>query len=121
MPKRAEGGFTLIEILVALAVAGGALVLVLSGNAASLARSIRSQSEARLERAAESVLAAWRAAAEPMREGPMAGFDRHSWEIRTTPDDGTAGLKQLIRATFRIYGPGGEVVVERVELVHGLR
>lgn len=107
--KRADRGFTLIEVLVALAVAGGALVLVLSANGASLRKSVRARLDERLERAAESKFAEWRIGAERAAEGPLPGFDRHRWEVRTALED-LAGLKKLSRVTFTVTGPEGKVL-----------
>jgi prepilin-type N-terminal cleavage/methylation domain-containing protein len=107
--SRAERGFTLIEVLVALAVAGGALVLVLSANGASLRKSVRARLDERLQRAAESKFAEWQVGAERAAEGPLAGFDRHRWEIRTARED-LGGLKKLSRVTFTVTGPEGKVL-----------
>ena len=107
--SRAERGFTLIEVLVALAVAGGALVLVLSANGASLRKSVNARLEERLQRAAESKFAEWQIGAERAAEGPLPGFDKHRWEIRTARED-IAPLKKLSRVTFTVTGPTGKVL-----------
>src|SRR5258708_23093301 len=105
--SRTESGFTLIEVLVALAVAGGALVLVLSANGASLRKSVTARLDARLQRAAESKFAEWQIGAERAAQGPLSGFDQHRWEIRTARED-IAPLKKLSRITFIVMGPAGK-------------
>jgi len=113
--RRNRRGFTLIEVMVALAVAGGTLVLVLSANAASLRRSAEAGHRARLERAAEGKLAEWCAGIETAREGALAGFDGHRWEIREEADR-AGGLKRLRRVTLVVRG---DAVLERSILLHG--
>ncbi|HEX7900572.1 MAG TPA: prepilin-type N-terminal cleavage/methylation domain-containing protein [Planctomycetota bacterium] len=110
-------GFTLLEILVALAIAAGSLVLVTAAVAGSLKRSAGAEVDARLERAAESRLAEWTSGLEAQREGALAGFDGHRWELRTSPEPGV--LSRLKRVTLAVYGPGGAKVLERSELLHG--
>ena len=116
--KRCDKGFTLLEILVALAIASVSLALVSAAVSGSLRRSARAEVDARLERAAESKLAEWTSSLEAQREGPLAGFDGHRWELRSSPECGS-GLKQLHRATLIVTGPGGGTVLERATLLHG--
>ncbi|HEV3028070.1 MAG TPA: prepilin-type N-terminal cleavage/methylation domain-containing protein [Planctomycetota bacterium] len=105
--KRVDPGFTLIEVMVALAVAGGALVLVLSANGASLRKSVNARLKERLERAAESKFAEWQIGAERASEGPLPGFDGHRWEVRTARED-IGSLKKLFRTTFTVTGSAGK-------------
>jgi len=107
--SRVNRGFTLIEVLVALAVAGGALVLVLSANGASLRKSATARIDERLRRAAESKFAEWQVGAERGAEGPLPGFDGHRWEVRTAREE-MASLKKLSRITFTVTGPEGKVL-----------
>jgi prepilin-type N-terminal cleavage/methylation domain-containing protein len=102
-------GFTLIEVLVALAIAGGALVLILSANGASIRKSVDARLTERLHRAAESKFSEWKCGAERAAEGPLAGFDGHRWEIRTARED-LSPLRKLIRIRFTVTGPGGRVI-----------
>ncbi len=115
--KRRVSGFTLLEILVALAIAAGALVLVTAAVAESLKRSATADVEGRLERAAESKLAEWASGLESRREGALTGFDGHRWEIRTSAEPGA--VKRLQRATLRVYA-GLTKVLERSELLYGV-
>ena len=107
--SRADRGFTLIEVMVALAVAGRALVLVLSANSASLRKSVQARLDERLERAAESRFSEWQLGAERASEGPLAGFDTHRWEVRVARLD-LASLRRLSRVTFTVTGPAGKVL-----------
>ena len=102
-------GFTLIEVLVALAIAGGALVLILAANGASLRKSVDARLSERLQRAAESKFAEWKCGAERAAEGPIAGFDGHRWEVRTSREV-LPPLRKLIRIRFSVTGPGGTVL-----------
>jgi prepilin-type N-terminal cleavage/methylation domain-containing protein len=104
--KRAERGFTLVEVLVALAIASGALILILSANGASLRKSVSARVSERLERAAESKFSEWKAGSERATEGALPGFSGHRWEIRTARE-GLAPLPKLIRIRFTVTGPGG--------------
>jgi len=107
--SRAERGFTLIEVLVALAVAGGALVLVQSANGASLRKGVQARLDERIRRAAESKLAEWQAGAERAAEGPLPGFDRHRWEVRVARED-LPPLRKLSRITFTVTDPAGKLL-----------
>jgi prepilin-type N-terminal cleavage/methylation domain-containing protein len=117
MRTRRRGGFTLIEVLVALAIASGALVLILSAANASLRRSVRAGLDSRLDRAAESKLSEWLSGAERGTEGPLAGFADHRWEIRSAIES-VPPLRQLRRVTFTVAGPGGARVLEWPSLLH---
>ena len=115
--KSKREGFTLIEILVALAIASGSLVLILSANNASLRRSARAALDERLERAAESKLSEWLSGAERSSEGPLVGFDGHHWEIRSVFEP-QPPLHQLRRAIFTVSGPGGTKAIEWSRLIY---
>ena len=117
MRTRSDRGFTLIEVLVALAIASGALVLILSANAASLRRSAGAGVDERLGRATESKLSEWLSGAERHAEGPLSAFDGHRWEVRSVLEP-AAPLRQLRRVTFTVVGPGGMKSLEWVRLVH---
>ena len=107
--KRAERAFTLVEVLVALAIAGGALILILSANGASLRKSVEARISERLQRAAESKFSEWKAGAERASEGPLAGFADHRWEVRTARED-LAPLRRLTRIHFSVSGPSGRIL-----------
>lgn len=107
--RNRDRGFTLIEVLVALAIAGGALVLILSANGASLRKSVEARLSERLQRAAESKFAEWKSGVERAAEGPLAGFDGHRWEVRTSRED-LPPLRKLVRIRFSVTGPAGQVL-----------
>src|SRR6266849_2922864 len=107
--KRADRGFTLVEVLVALAIASGALILILSANNASLRRSVKSRLLERVQRAAESKFSEWRAGVERASEGPLQGFEAYRWEVHTTAES-TGALKRLSRVTFSVGTPDGRIL-----------
>jgi prepilin-type N-terminal cleavage/methylation domain-containing protein len=114
----AAAGFTLIEVLVALAIASGALVLILCATTTSLRRGARARLEARLERASESKLSEWLAGAERYAQGSLAGFDGHRWEVQDHAEL-LAPIRTLRRVTLTVRGPDGERVLEWTRLVQG--
>ena len=107
--NRRSRGFTLIEVLVALAIAGGALILILSANGASLRKSVDARVSERLHRAAESKFAEWKAGAERAPEGLLPGFADHRWEVRAARED-LAPLRKLVRLRFSVTGPSGRLL-----------
>jgi prepilin-type N-terminal cleavage/methylation domain-containing protein len=107
--SRVSRGFTLIEVLVALAIAGGALVLILSANGASLRKSVQARVAERLERAAESKFAECKAGAERASEGALPGFPSHRWELRVAREE-LLPLRKLSRLRFIVTGPEGPVL-----------
>jgi prepilin-type N-terminal cleavage/methylation domain-containing protein len=111
MKNRGERGFTLIEVLVALAVAGGALILILSANNASLRRSVESDERARVERAAESKLEEFAMGREPGWQGNLTGMPGWRWNAVREPSF-TVPLKRLKKVTFHVYRPDGSMELE---------
>ncbi len=117
MRKSRSAGFTLVEVLVALGIAGGTLVLVLSSNNASLRQSLSAREEVRLERAAESKFEECVLGLEPASRGELTGLEGWSWEAVRAPTH-VADLKHLKRVTFYVYRPDGSRALERTALVH---
>jgi len=101
---RRSAGFTLIEVLVALAIASGALLLLLSANSASLRKSVKARLSEQLERAAESKLAEWSAGIERASEGTLPGFPLYRWELRSAREESST-LRKLRRVVLRVSGP----------------
>lgn len=116
-PKRNDRAFTLVEILVALAVAGGALILVLSAANAALRQSVRSREEAQVERAAETKFEECLIGSERGLEGELPGFSRWRWSIEASPAR-VAGLKKLRQLTFTVRSPDGARTIEWQRLGH---
>lgn len=108
---RREAGFTLIEVMVALAIAAGSLVLVLGANNANLRRSVEARGELRLSRAIESQFEACLLGAEVAVAGDIEGFVGWRWEIYRSPSL-LAELKTLKRVTFAVWRPEGGKALE---------
>jgi len=107
--KRNDRGFTLVEVLVALAIAGGALILILSANGASLKKSVDARISERLQRAAESKFSEWKSGIERASEGPLPGFAGHTWEARKEREQ-LLPLRKMLRLRFSVQGQGGRVL-----------
>jgi type II secretion system protein I len=114
----AERAFTLIEVLVALAIAGGALILILSANNASLRRSVEANERARVELAAESKLDEFLLGREPGGQGEMDGMPGWRWSVVREPSF-SVPLKKLRQVTYRVARPDGSVALEWKRLQHG--
>lgn len=110
--RRSDGGFTLVEVLVALGIAGGALILILSATNAGFRKSRDSRESLRLERLAESKLKAWQAGLEPSGRGACAGLAGYQWEVRSAHSS-PGPLPGVATFALRIHGPEGQVLLER--------
>ncbi len=106
-----QGGFTLIEVLVALAIAGGALVLVLSAVNGSRKRSVQAREELEVVRAAEARLEECLLGIEGATAGDLRGRPGWTWEVSQIPTR-MAGLKKLRRLTFVVRWPDGSRAFE---------
>jgi len=104
MPRRNERGFTLIEVLVALGIAGGALLLVLSANNASLRRSAGSREDLRLVRAAESKYEEIVLGFDRSLSGELEGLPGWRWEVFRTKTY-VSQLKKMKHLQFVVYRP----------------
>lgn len=106
-----DAGFTLVEVLVALGIAGGALVLVLSANNASLKRSREAREDLRTVRSAESKYEECVLGIERALAGELEGLPGWRWEVFRTPRH-VVGLKRLHEVRFVVYRPEGGKVFE---------
>jgi len=98
-------------VLVALGIAGGALILVLSANNASLRRSAGSREDLRTLRAAESKFEELVAGLDASLSGDLDGLPGWRWEVfRTTTY--LAELKKLKRLQFIVYRPDASKAFE---------
>jgi len=104
--SRRAGGFTLIEILVALGIAGSALLLVLSANNASLRRSVGAREDLRLLRASESKYEEVLSGIEKGASGDLEGAAGCRWEVFRAKTH-VAGLKKLLRVEFVVSDAKG--------------
>jgi prepilin-type N-terminal cleavage/methylation domain-containing protein len=109
--RRRSNGFTLIEVLVALAIAGGTLVLVLSAVNGSMKRSVQAQEELEVVRAAESQFDQCLLGIEGAMSGDLRGRPGWTWEVLRLPTR-MAGLKKLRRFTFVVRRSDGSKASE---------
>lgn len=97
-------GFTLVEVVVALAIAAGALILLLSANQASLQRSVRARQEALLQRLCESKFDECRCGAETRKSGAFDDLPGWTWRFEEEKKN-LETLEGLQRLTLKIYPP----------------
>ena len=109
--SRPNSGFTLVEVLVALGIAGGSLVLILAANNASYRKSMGSREILRIERVAESKFEECLLGLEPMSSGDFLEVPGWRWSVGRTPT-GVGRLKKLKRVAFRVYRPDGKRAFE---------
>jgi prepilin-type N-terminal cleavage/methylation domain-containing protein len=77
-----RSGFTLIEVIVALGIAGGSLILLLSASRAALQRSMRAQHGATVEQACESKLNEIVAGLETSPNGDFDDLPGLTWHVQ---------------------------------------
>ena len=106
-----SGGFTLVEVMVALGIAGGALLLVLSANNGSLRKSVGSREELRLVRAAETQYEACLLGIETAVSGDLDTFEGWRWEVFRVPTY-LGDLRKLRSVEFVVRRPDGSKAVE---------
>ena|SRR5882672_497360 len=106
--NRTDKGFTLVEVLVALAIAGGALLLLISSSIASFRKCTETRTRERLLRVSESKFAEYKVGAERMTSGSLPGHPTHSWAVRTSHED-LAPLQKLVRISFLVRDQTGLV------------
>jgi prepilin-type N-terminal cleavage/methylation domain-containing protein len=107
---RSIRGFTLIEVIVALAITAGALVMLASVGNESLRRSLRSRHSAILDQACQNKLAECACGAEGGREGEFASLPGWRWKVETesVPMDGTHGIERVTLRAHSTEGQGSE-------------
>jgi len=106
---RSKRGFTLVEVMVALGIAAGALVLLLSANRESLRRSVNSRSRAHLDQLAQSKLDELRLGLEMKNTGGFQEFPEYRWDA-TEESSGVEDLENLKRLDLRIRNSEGRIV-----------
>ncbi len=104
MTKGRPCGFTLIEVIVALAIAGGSLVLLLSAYQASMFPRINAHRLSQVMRAAETKFDECRCGATEAKEGDLPGNAGWRWRLRVSNEEKLEleGLKQVL---FTVYSP----------------
>lgn len=118
--QRNKIGFTLIEVIVALGIAGGALILLLSANRASLQRSLRSNERVRLEQACESKLNEICCGAETSSHGQLyESIPGYVWDVARESAE-IEGITNLQRLTVRISSLSG-FATSRIVFQYGKR
>ena len=106
-----NSGFTLIEVMVALGIAAGALLLVLSANNGSLRKSVGARENFRTIRAAESKYEECALGIERGVSGELDGLPGWRWELFRTVTY-VAQLKRMRQIQFIVYRPGGPKAFE---------
>lgn len=114
--KRSRG-FTLIEVIVALAIGAGALVMLASVGNESLRRDLRARQSALLDQACQNKLAECSCGAQAGREGELPGLPGWRWkaEFEAVSMDEIQGLERLtlrVRST-EAQGPERQLSVLR--------
>lgn len=115
--NRNRRGFTLVEVMVALGITAGAMILLLSVNRHALQRTLRAQDRIRLEHACESKLDAIFSGSETGLNGTLDGLPGYSWSVRQEPA-GVEGLVNLQRVTFTVRG-NSDTVISKTSLRYG--
>lgn len=72
-------GFTLVEVVVALGIVAGAMVLLISANHEAMRRSMRAHEQAQLEEAIESKVGELRAGVETRSSGEFPALPGWLW------------------------------------------
>jgi prepilin-type N-terminal cleavage/methylation domain-containing protein len=106
-------GFTLVEVVVALGIASGALVLLISANQQAMRRSMRAHERVRLEEQLEMKAAEIRSGLETESNGAFAALPGWSWQAAREPAH-VEGVSSLDEITIRVLAPGNDRPVRTV-------
>jgi type II secretory pathway pseudopilin PulG len=109
---RSSAGFTLLEVILALGIAGGGLVLVVSACNEGLRRTIRADMSQQLDELCERKLNEILAGAEQAVQGPCAQRDTWLWKLETEMTE--AGALRLERLHLSIHDTSAAVVLKRL-------
>mgnify|MGYP000602934019 CR=1 FL=1 len=94
--KNGERGFTLIEVLVALAIAAGGLILLLSGNNASLRSSVAAATSERMSRFLNQKADALALGIDTAASGTIPDFPSWHWRaIEENPELDDLPVKRI--------------------------
>lgn len=109
--RRIDGGFTLIEVLVALGIAGGSLLLLLSSNNSSLRKSVAAREDLRVVRLADSKFEECLLGVEKAVSGEIENLPGWRWEVFRTPSH-VGELRKLKQIEFVLRRPDGTKALE---------
>ena len=98
-------GFTLVEVVVALGIAAGALVLLISANHEAMRRSMRAHERMLLEDAIEAKAGEIRAGIETQSSGEFTALPGWSWNA-TREKARIEGFTTLDEITLKAMAPG---------------
>lgn len=112
-----RSGFTLVEVMVALGIAAGALVLLLSANRESLRRSVSARSHAMLDQLAQSKLDELRLGLDQNHSGSFAELPGYQWDF-TEEHQELEGVNSLNRIELRVRNSEGRNVQVLQALVY---
>jgi type II secretion system protein I len=115
--SRHQDGFTLIEVIVALGIAAGALIALLSANNSSLSRSSRSRHDAKLEQALESKLDELRSGTETDSGGELHSCPGWQWRVDRESAD-VEDIKNLKRITCTAFNSNAHERVVKTVLIY---
>lgn len=102
----ARRGFTLIEVLVALGIAAGALVLLMSANHAAMRRTLRAHERIQLEEAIEAKVSELKTGIETGSSGQFTDLPGWTWSLSRSPAQ-IEGLDTLDEVTLNVFSPNG--------------
>ncbi len=108
--KRNERGFTLLEVLAALMVAGVALTCILEIEVQAQRNAGRARAWRKAVTLAESKLQEVLAGLEPGTSGDFPGMEGWTWSATREPFPGRPGLFRVVLEVRFPGGKGGRVV-----------
>jgi len=108
--RSVKRGFTLIEVIVALAICSGALLMLASVSNESLRRSVHARQQAMLNEACRNRLAEYACGADPDREGEFSDLPGWRWQVQieAVPMDDISGLERVTLSAWASDGSGPE-------------
>ena len=113
--KKVGGGFTLLEMVIAVGILGTALIVIIRGYTACAAGLEKTSERKTAFMLAENLLAQYEAEGEFPSGGSsgdfQGGFDGFGWEISTAPLSHEGDVFEgILRVDVVVKGPGGEKV-----------
>lgn len=112
-----NSGFTLIEVIIALAIASGSLILLLAASQESLHRGIRSRENTKVIELSESKLDEISCGSETETSGLFRALPGWSWKLDRSPAS-VEGLERMETLVLRAFDPQGRERSSCVTLRH---